>query len=106
MAEGQLVIADPHFALCSVRAENCSRHGQCARAQLAPRNVRQAYCTPNGRGDACRLFFDFQPLKRLLLTPAGSEAVQQEARPLTEAGGATIPAGLDILPALGVSKGK
>ena len=44
------------FALCPVRAISCTHHAHCARAQLKPHPTRQAWFTPNRRGDECQYF--------------------------------------------------
>lgn len=43
-------------ALCSVSPKSCTHHSSCLRAQLPQHPTRQAYCTPNRRGDECGLF--------------------------------------------------
>lgn len=55
---------DPSFALCPVSAKSCTHHAHCARAQLKPHATRQAWLTPNRRGDEC---FHFFPIKAITL---------------------------------------
>lgn len=43
-------------ALCPVKANGCTHHAHCLRAQLPPHPTRQAWCSPNRRGDECGLF--------------------------------------------------
>ena len=81
--------ARPDFALCSVRPSGCTHHAHCARAQLAPHPTRQAFFTPNRRGDECQ---HFAPIEAFTSTLAGSD-VALEPQPLAEAGGVQFGAG-------------
>jgi hypothetical protein len=60
------------FALCTRRAESCSLHGLCARAQMGSRNpLRQSFVAPQKTGDACILYFSFSPFLQLAANGGG-----------------------------------
>lgn len=63
---------DPDYRLCQVRAISCTHHAHCVRAQLKPHATRQAWLTPNRRGDECQYF---APIEAFAL--AGSENLGQ-----------------------------
>lgn len=75
----------PDIALCPVSAKSCAHHAHCLRAQLPPHPTRQAWFTPNGRGDECRYFMPTEAF-----SPAGSDAADTEPRTNAEAGGAQL----------------
>ena len=54
------------FALCGRTPKSCSRHSDCARAQLTSGNPqRQNFVWPHRTGTACALFYDFSPFRQL-----------------------------------------
>lgn len=54
------------FALCGRTPKSCSRHSDCARAQLTSGNPqRQSFVWPHRTGTACALFYDFSPFRQL-----------------------------------------
>lgn len=59
----------PDVRLCSVSAKSCTHHTHCLRAQLPAHPTRQAWLTPNRRGDEC---MDFQPIEAYDFTPTDS----------------------------------
>ena len=66
------MIAAADFSLCIRKPESCSRHANCARAQLGSRNPqRQSFIAPQPTGDACSLFFDFAPFRQLAANGGG-----------------------------------
>ena len=75
---------DPDYRLCPVRAISCTHHAHCVRAQLKPHATRQAWLTPNRRGDECQYF---APIEAYDLILAGSDAANTEPRTNAEAGG-------------------
>ena len=79
---------DPDYRLCPVRAISCTHHAHCVRAQLKPHATRQAWLTPNRRGDECQYF---APIEAYDLILAGSDAANTEQRTNAEAGGVSIP---------------
>lgn len=78
----------PDIALCPVKAKSCTHHAHCLRAQLPPHPTRQAWFTPNGRGDECRYFLPTEAF-----THAGSDAADTEPRTNVEAGGFSFEVG-------------
>lgn len=60
------------FALCGRTPKSCSRHSDCARAQLTSGNPqRQNFVWPHRTGTACALFYDFAPFRRLAANGGG-----------------------------------
>ena len=54
------------FALCGRTPKTCSRHSDCARAQLTSGNPqRQSFVWSRRTGAACALFYDFAPFRQL-----------------------------------------
>lgn len=90
------------IALCSVGPKSCTHHAHCLRAQLPAHPARQAYCTPNRRGDEC---IYFSPIEAYTLTPAGSDAAESEPRTNAEAGGVQFGAGRSSSPANNIGTG-
>lgn len=110
---------DPDYRLCPVRAISCTHHAHCARSQLKPHATRQAWLTPNRRGDECQYFTPIEAYTLAepenlgrsansqagaaaretagesgsanALTPAGSDAANTEPRTNAEAGGVSFP---------------
>ena len=60
------------FALCGRTPKSCSRHSDCARAQLTSGNPqRQSFVWPHRTGAACALFYDFAPFRQLAANGGG-----------------------------------
>jgi len=60
------------FALCVRPTRSCSRHGDCARAQFATLNQdRQSFVWPTDTGNACPLFYDYAPFRKLAAAGGG-----------------------------------
>ena len=64
--------ASADFALCGRTPKSCSRHSDCARAQLTSGNQpRQNFVWPHRTGTACDLFYDFAPFRQLAANGGG-----------------------------------
>lgn len=54
------------FSLCGRTPRSCSRHADCARAQLGSANPqRQSFAWPADTGERCLIFHDFSPYRKL-----------------------------------------
>ena len=61
-----MISAASDFSLCIRRASSCSKHVDCARAQMGSRNPqRQSFIAPTITGDACAYFCPFSPFRPL-----------------------------------------
>ena len=60
------------FSLCGRTPRSCSRHADCARAQLGSANPqRQSFAWPADTGERCPIFHDFAPYRKLDATGGG-----------------------------------
>lgn len=60
------------FALCGRTPKSCSRHSDCARAQLTSGNPqRQSFVWSRRTGAACALFYNFAPFRQLAANGGG-----------------------------------
>ena len=79
------------FSLCIRRASSCSKHADCARAQMGSRNPqRQSFIAPTITGDACAYFYPFSPFRPLAENGGGIADTLAESENLgrTEQSGA------------------
>lgn len=70
------------FALCGRTPKSCSRHSDCARAQLTSGNPqRQSFVWPHRTGAACALFYDFAPFRQLSANGGGiADTIEADAQ--------------------------
>lgn len=93
---------DPDYRLCPVRAISCTHHAHCVRAQLKPHATRQAWLTPNRRGDECQYFSPIEafllpaePLPVCTLNPGGPSTLA-ESENLGQSPTVNAPQGVPI----------
>ena len=80
------------FSLCGRTPRSCSRHADCARAQMGSANPqRQSFAWPADTGERCPIFHDFAPYRKLANmgggiadTLASSEIVAPGKTPTTD----------------------
>ena len=70
------------FALCGRTPKSCSRHSDCARAQLTSGNPQhQSFVWPHRTGAACALFYDFSPFRQLAANGGGiADTIEADAQ--------------------------